>query len=79
MRETQKPAEMAVYIESLAFIGTPDVLPVISEYVYGTAENIQELGYRVISFTKSIATLALHNMAGRNPEQVNCLCAVFNK
>lgn len=51
-----------------------EALPVLSEYVYGTAENIQEFGPRFIAFTKSMTQHALHNMAGKYPEEVKYPC-----
>lgn len=73
LRSTKKHDEIVIYVETLTKAGIAEVLPIISEYAYGTADNIQEFSPSYIEFVKSAAVYSLHGIVSKHPEEVTIL------
>lgn len=71
LEETTRPAEIAIYIEALSHTGMMKVIPVMSEFAFGTARTTRNFTPRLVEFTKAMAIHALHNVALRYPEDVS--------
>lgn len=70
LKRSDKKEDIAIYLEALSHIGAPEALPVLAEYAYGVAENIQKYSPKYIDFVKSVSLYALHNVIRSQPEEV---------
>nr|AXN69712.1 vitellogenin-1 [Pardosa pseudoannulata] len=70
LRSTREKGEIVIYLETLAVIGVPEVLPIISEYAYGTAENMQQFTPSYYEFVKTASVYSLHRMVVKHPDMV---------
>lgn len=82
LRQSTEFKQVVAYINGLAKIGKPEVLPELIGYVTGTAGNIHQIREQgekqeeSMEFIRRVAILSLRNVAAKYPKEVNPIVRV---